>query len=86
MIDGVTDMTFKQNTYGQAIIHGDDTDYDLVQSRINARKKPPTEDQIKMTKQFLKAFGIKVHTLPEFNTVAEMELWRKQQVKEKLGC
>ena len=79
-------MTYNHTSYGQAIISGDDTDFDLVQARINSRKKPPTEDQLKITKQFLKAFGIKIHTLPEFNTVAEMESWRKQQVKDRLGC
>jgi hypothetical protein len=77
-------MTYRQNTYGQTIISGDDTDFELVQNKINARKRKPTEDQVQATKRFLKQFKINVH-IPEFNTVAEMELWRKEQVKEKFG-
>ena len=77
-------MTYRENTYGQAIISGYDTDFEIVQNKINARKRRPTEDQIEYTKRFLKQFKINVH-IPEFNTVAEMELWRKEQIKLKFG-
>ena len=78
-------MTVKQNAYGQAIISGSDTAHDEVQAKINARKQPPTEDQINGLKRYLRDFKIKVH-IPEFTSVSEMDLWKIRQVKSKLGC
>ena len=77
-------MIRKQNFYGQSIISGDDTDYEILQRRENLRKQSPTSDQIKVLKRYLKDFQIKVH-IPQFNTVAEMETWKIKQVKTKLG-
>lgn len=68
-----------------SIISGYKRDYKAVQSKIAARKMSPTKNQIRLLKQYLKDFQIKVH-IPEFNTVAEMELWKIEQVKVKLGC
>jgi hypothetical protein len=81
-------MTYKQNSYGQAIIHGDDLDYIAVQEKVNKRKLPPTENQLNYTLKFLKQYKITVHKseLPLFNSVAEMESWRKKQIMIRLGC
>jgi len=72
------------NKYGQSIISGDQFDYEQTQDKEQSRKLPPSKDQIKALRRYLKDFQIKVH-IPHFNTVAEMETWKIKQVKAKLG-
>ena len=76
-------MTYNNSSYGQSIISGDDTDYIFVQEKIQSRKLPPTTGQIKALKRYLKDFKIKV-SIPQFDTVAEMESWKIKQVKVRL--
>lgn len=72
------------SSYGKSIISGNDTDYTLLQEKEQSRKLPPTKNQTKALRQYLKDFQIKAH-IPQFNTVAEMEAWKIKQVKAKLG-
>lgn len=72
------------NTYGQSIISGDQFEYEQTQGKEQSCKLPPSKDQIKALKRYLKDFEIKVH-IPQFNTIAEMETWKIKQVKIKLG-
>ncbi len=78
-------ITTKSVYYGEKITSYDSNKYSNVQSEIKNRKLPPTDEDINELKQLLDDFKIKVH-IPEFNTIAEMDLWRKRQIKKKLGC
>jgi hypothetical protein len=50
-----------------------------------ARKLPPTQKQIKSVLRFLKQFCIQIkpNKVPKFNTVAELELWKKKMIKTR---
>lgn len=64
----------------------DFTDYDENSTVENVyiteenRNKPPTIEYIKETNYLLKDFGIDIE-IPHFNTVAEVDVWRKNMIK-----
>ena len=77
-------MHIRNELIGQAIISGNEDDYNRIQEKESARKQPPTEEQIVLLRQFLREFRIKT-PLPHFATVCEMDQWKTKQVKIKMG-
>lgn len=73
------------NSMGQAIISGTESERNIIHIKNTARKKPPTMSDISELQSLLDDFQIHV-SIPEFKNAAEMDLWRKRQIKSKLKC
>ena len=67
----------------QSIISGNEFDCMRVQRSERSRKRKPTEEEIVSLRQYLRDFKIKT-TIPSFSTVAEMDCWKIEQVRNKL--
>lgn len=73
------------NSMGQAIISGTESERNIIHIKNTARKNPPTPEDISELRSMMDDFHICVH-IPYFKNAAEMDLWRKKQIKIKLGC
>lgn len=79
-------MIVKSVYYGEKITSYDADKYINVKSEYNKRNLPPTDEDVTNLIRLMSDFTIKVHTLPEFKTISEMEIWQRKQIKKKLGC
>lgn len=78
-------MILSKKIQGQSIVSGFEMEFKEIQDKINARKQPPTKEQIAELKSLLKGFGCKssLH-IPEFISVVDMDTWRRRKIKEIL--
>ena len=58
-----------------------------IQYMENARKRKPDKKDYKELQSILRDFGIHISLddLPEFNSISELEFWKKSKIKEKLN-
>lgn len=57
-----------------------------VENERRMRSSKPTPEQIEDVLQIVKDFGYHKKTLPEFNTYAELDSWRRSFVNSRCGC
>lgn len=63
-------------------------DYDrkaLIQYNEGIRKSPPTKWQIANVKRILSDFGLKKIKIPDFDTYAELDRWRRNELRRLLS-
>ena len=60
---------------------------EYIRKQEKARKKSPSDSDIKDLLHFLHDFGISVSidNVPKFKNVQEMELWKKSKIMDKLN-
>ena len=59
---------------------------EYIRKQEKARKKSPSDSDIKDLLHFLHDFGISISidNVPKFKNVQEMELWKKKKIMDKL--
>ena len=60
---------------------------EYIRKQEKARKKSPSDSDIKDLLHFLHDFGISISidNVPKFKNVQEMELWKKSKIMDKLN-
>lgn len=72
-----------EDLMGYKIISADLEIKNAVKNEREIRRSKPTREQIEEVLQIVQDFGYRKKAVPEFNTYAELDAWRRRFVKSK---